>query len=788
MAMGNNIKIENTILEFDELPLLPIRDVVIFPYMIIPLSVGRDKSIEAVEKAMVKDKLIFICTQKDYMMEYPSKTDLYEVGVISKVIQMLKLPDGTLKILIEGLARSSFEDYKEVDGKYFTVKIFPIVPKMQETIEVKAEMRTVVDLFQEYFKLNKAIPIEITQIILNIEEADKLVDTIASYLSIKIKDKQNLLSMVNTKSRLKFLAKLLVEENEILGLEQKIHGRVKGQIEKAQREYYLNEQIKAIQKELHKKDENGKDTEELKQKIKDAQMSEEAQELASKELKRLEKMAYYSPEATVSRTYIEWLVSLPWKTKTDDNLNIKNAKIILDEDHFGLEKAKERILEYLSVCKLTDKLNGPILCFVGPPGVGKTSIAKSIARAMGRKFVRISLGGVRDEAEIRGHRRTYIGALPGRVIQSVKRAGTKNPVFLLDEIDKLGADFRGDPAAALLEVLDSEQNSTFADHYLEVDFDLSGIMFITTANNLYNIPPALLDRMEVVEFSGYTTLEKKNISKKYLIPKQTKNMGLTAKDINFSDESLEYIISKYTEEAGVRNLDREIASVCRKIAKKKAETEEGKKLGVSKINKEIVEEFLGIPKYNYDIFSNNEIGVATGLAWTEYGGEILNIEVSKMKSKGGLSLTLTGKLGEVMKESAQTGLSYLRANAKKFGISEKAFDDTEIHIHVPEGGIPKDGPSAGITMTTAMLSAFTRRKIKTGIAMTGEITLTGKILPIGGLKEKLLAAYRVGLKKIFIPEYNKKDLKDIPKEVLDKIEIVQVKHFSEIVDKVLTKS
>jgi len=791
MASGITGKVDDKILHFDELPLLPIRDVVIFPSMIIPLSVGRDKSIEAVEQAMVKDKLIFICTQRDHMTEYPKEEDLYDVGVVARIVQMLKLPDGTLKILIEGVQRAYFTEYKEIDAKYMVVKIMPILSKIKETLALKAEMRTIVDLFQQHFKLNKTIPLELNQIILNIEEADKLIDTIASYLNIKIKEKQKLLAMVNTKDRLKLLAKILAEENEILGLEQKIHGRVKGQIEKAQREYYLNEQIKAIQKELHKKDDGLKDTEELKAKIKSAKMTKEAELLALKELKRLEKMVYYSPEATVSRTYIEWLVSLPWKKTTKDNLDIKNAKIILEEDHYGLEKAKERILEYLSVCRLTDKLKGPILCFVGPPGVGKTSIAKSIARAMGRKFTRISLGGVRDEAEIRGHRRTYIGALPGRIIQSIKKSGTKNPVFLLDEIDKLGADFRGDPASALLEVLDSEQNFSFSDHYLEVDFDLSNIMFITTANSLYSIPPALLDRMEIVEFSGYTTLEKKNIAKKYLIPKQTKDMGLTEKDMLFTDDGLEYLIAKYTEEAGVRNLDREIASICRKVAKKKAENISGKSSGkknVIKITKKIVEEYLGVPKYNSDIFASNEIGIATGLAWTEHGGEILNIEVSKMKNKHGLSLTLTGKLGDVMKESAQTGLSYLRANASKFGIKDKVFDNTEIHIHVPEGGIPKDGPSAGITMTTAMLSSFNNRKIKNGIAMTGEITLTGRILPIGGLKEKLLAAYRVGIKKVFIPEHNQKDLKDIPKEVLDNIDIVGVKHFSDIIDKVLTKS
>ena len=790
MATGINKKIKDkilNILNIDTIPFLPCRDIVFFPYMMIPLAIGREKSILAVEHAMANDKLIFISTQKDYLSEDPKREDIYDVGVIAEVLQLVKMQDGTLKILVEGLERAKLLDYNESPEGYVKVRVMPIINKISQTLEVKAKMRMITDLFEEYLKLSRRFPTEVIQSIVNIDDVNILVDNVATYLNAKISDKQNLLSIEDPLERLEVLTKMLISENEILNLEKKIQGRVKGQIDKAQKEYYLNEQIKAIQKELYKKDEGSKEIDELKIKIKDASMSDEAQKLALKELKRLEKMSVYSPESTVSRTYIDWLISLPWKNKTADNLDLANAKKILDNDHYGLSKPKERILEYLAVCKLTDKLKGPILCFVGPPGVGKTSIAKSIASSMGRKFVRISLGGVRDEAEIRGHRRTYIGALPGRIIQSIKKAGSKNPVFLLDEVDKLGADFRGDPAAALLEVLDSEQNKAFSDHYLEVDFDLSDILFITTANSLENIPHALLDRMEVVEFSGYTMLEKRNIAKKYLIPKHIEEMGLTKKIIVFANDGIDAIISKYTEESGVRNLDREIANVCRKIAKKKVEnfaTIDGKAEKITKLN---IDTYLGTEKYSYDLFSQNEVGVATGLAWTEYGGEILNIEVSRMQNKGSLSLTLTGKLGDVMKESAQTGLSYLRANSRKLKIPNKLFENTEIHIHVPEGAIPKDGPSAGITMATAMLSSFTNRMIKKGVAMTGEITLTGRVLPIGGLKEKILAAHRVGLKTVFIPEYNKKDLKDIPQEVLEKIEIVHVKHFSEIIDKALTK-
>ncbi|MCP4481735.1 MAG: endopeptidase La [bacterium] len=768
--------------DITKLPLLPARDIVFFPAMVMPLAVGRERSMLAVENTMIKDRLIFIVTQKDFKVEDPQKKDLYNIGVIAEVLQLLKMPDGTLKILVEGVARAKLGSFDMKSLEYIEVGVEPILEKKDASLDVKAKMRNAVDLFNSYFQLNKCIPADINQTIINIEDPNQLVDTVAIYLNVKIKEKQKLLALLDINKRLDYLTKLLVSENKILKLEKKIQGRVKTQIEKSQKEYYLNEQIKAIQKELHKQDDQARDMDELKSKIEKTKMPQDAKEKAEKEWRRLSKMSSYSPEATVSRTYIEWLIEMPWDVRTEDNLDLKHAKIVLDNDHYGLDKAKERVLEYLAVCKLTKKLKGPILCFIGPPGVGKTSIAKSIAGSMGRKFVRISLGGVHDEAEIRGHRRTYIGALPGRIIQSIKKSGSKNPVFCLDEIDKLGSDFRGDPSSALLEVLDGEQNSTFADHYLEVDFDLSDIMFITTANDLYSIPPALLDRMEIVEFSGYTTLEKKAIAKKYLIPKKMDQVGLKKKDLVIDDSAMNETILKYTAESGVRNLEREIARICRKIARKKVEEET---VGKIKVNKDTVGEYLGIPKYNEDIFAQNEIGIATGLAWTEFGGDVLNIEVTRMQNKGGLDLTLTGKLGDVMKESAQTALSYLRANSRSLGIPQKAFEDTEIHIHVPEGAIPKDGPSAGITMTTAMLSSLTKRKIKKKVAMTGEITLTGRVLPIGGLKEKMLAAYRTGVKQIIIPAFNNKDLEDIPKEVLSKIEVIQVKDFKEVAAKAL---
>lgn len=714
-------------------PYLPARDVVFFPSMVMPLSIGRGKSVEAIEKAMSRNKLVFISTQKDYSQENITEKDIYSFGVIAEILQVMKLPNGYIKILLEGKKRAEIKKFF-IDEKFYSVDVMEVeLKKIKLTKNIEAKFKTVLDLFQEYSSVSKKVPLELNQIVLNIEDPNKLIDIITGYLYIKNQDKQVVLETLDINKRFNLLIGILSKENELLKLEQKIKDRMYGQIEKSQKEYYLNEQLKAIQKELSNSNDSDKDIIELQNKIKKSNMPKDARDVAEKELSRLHKMNPYSSEAVVARTYIEWLSDMPWGNFTQDNLDIKKARAVLDKEHFGLDKIKEKILDFLSVCKLKDDNKYPVLCFVGPPGVGKTSIAKSIAKSMDRNFVRISLGGVHDEAEIRGHRRTYIGSLPGKIIQSIKKAGSMNPVFLLDEIDKLGMDYKGDPASALLEVLDTEQNNKFSDHYLEVDFDLSKVFFITTANNVYNIPLPLFDRMEIIEFSGYTIVEKKSIAKKYLIPNKIKEMGLLTTDISFLDEGIEEIIKKYTIESGVRNLNREISNICRKVARKKAEQVLYDK---EIINKKKVDEYLGVPKNLGDIFEKNEVGIATGLAWTEVGGDILNIEVLKMKSKGGLSLTLTGKLGDVMKESAQTGLSFLRANARKFGIKDKNFENTELHIHVPEGAIPKDGPSAGITITTALLSILTKKKVKTNVAMTGEITLTGKVLPIGGLKEK----------------------------------------------------
>jgi ATP-dependent Lon protease len=782
--MINNMKNKELIIP-DKLPFMPIRDLVVFPHMMVPLGVGREKSIKAVEQAMATNKLIFVSAQKKLQIEDPEKDDMYQVGVVAEILQVLKIPDGTVKILIEGLVRAKIVDYHEKEGTYTEVDVAQITKSIPITQEVEASMRNVVDLFEEYVKLNRRLPFDINLNLLNIEDPDKLADITASHMQIKLKDKEAILEAVDPMERLSLVSKTLTLENEILGLERKIQGRVRGQIEKSQREYYLNEQMKAIQKELKKNDDYGKEVDVLDKKIKDAHMTKEAEEIALKELDRLSKMMAYSPEATVVRTYIDWLISLPWDKKTTDIIDIKEAQKILDEDHYGLEKAKERILEYLSVCKLSKKLKGPILCFVGPPGVGKTSLGKSIARSMGRKFVRVSLGGMRDEAEIRGHRRTYIGALPGRIIQSLKKAESKNPVFVLDEIDKLGSDFRGDPSSALLEVLDSEQNYSFSDHYLETGFDLSDILFITTANNIYSIPPALLDRMEIIRFPGYTINEKIHIAKKYLLPKQIKENGLQENQIEFDEKAIAKVVDEYTEESGVRNLEREIANICRKIAKYIVTSKPKEKKII--VDEKKVSEYLGIPKYRKDTHSQNEVGVATGLAWTEVGGDVLNVEVTIMPVKAGLLLTLTGKLGDVMKESAQAALSYVRSNAKALGIKPEMFENKEIHIHVPEGAIPKDGPSAGVTLVTALVSALTNKPVKKNLAMTGEITLRGRVLPIGGLKEKIVAAHRTGMKTVLLPWDNEKDLEEVPKEIKDQISLVRVKNVREVIDKAITK-
>lgn len=764
------------------LPLLPVRDVVVFPHMMLPLVVGRPKSVRALEDAMAKDKMIFLVAQKRLQTEDPTEEDLYRFGAVAEVLQHLKLPDGTSKILVEGKLRARLLAFRPQEAGFIQVEVETLTSAHEKTAELEALTREAINLFEEYVRLNRRFPFETALSLRTIDDPDRLADVIAGNLLIKLSDKQALLEAVELKSRFELLIKILNSEMEILSLERKIQGRVRHQIEKSQKEYYLTEQMKAIQKELRQKDDFAREMDDLKDKIKKAKMSKEAEAAAAKELERLSKMMPMSPEATVIRTYIDWMVSLPWSVKSEDNLDLKRAERILNEDHYGLEKAKERILEYLAVCKLTRKMKGPILCFVGPPGVGKTSLGKSIARAIGRKFVRMSLGGVRDEAEIRGHRRTYIGSLPGRILQSMRKAKSKNPVFLLDEVDKIGADFRGDPAAALLEVLDPEQNTTFNDHYLEVDFDLSDVLFITTANTLFTIPPSLQDRMEILRFSGYTQEEKIHIAQKFLIPKQMKEHGLKPATLTLTHEALEGIIHRYTQEAGVRNLEREIANICRKVARQVVSRKARKHV---RVTSKSLHRLLGVQKYSDNGAEPNRVGVATGLAWTESGGDTMNIEVSLMPGKG--KLTLTGKLGEVMQESAQAALSFIRANGALIGLKNDFYKNKEIHIHVPEGAVPKDGPSAGITIATALASALSRRSVKRDVAMTGEITLRGRVLPIGGFKEKTLAAHRRGIRTVLYPHDNQKDMEDIPKNIQKKMRFVPVKRMEEVLKIALDK-
>ena len=757
------------------LPMLPVRDVVVFPSMVLPIAVGREKSIRALEEAMTSERYIFVATQKNLQIEDPSPDDIYSIGSVCEVLQMLKMPDGTLKILIECVARAQWTEFKLTDKGYVEVGLNIFDENIERTPEVEAVMRRIVALFEQYVKLNPRMPMEISISVSNIQDPSKLADTIASHISIKSSEKQAILEAVNPLKRLNKIIQILNTEIEILNIERRIQNRVRNQIEKNQKEYYLNEQMKAIQKELKQKDDNSKEIEELRAKIKESSMSEEAREEKEKELSRMEKMMPQSPEASVIRTYIEWLLDLPWKKLTKDNLDLVRAKEILDEDHYGLDKVKERVIEYLAVLSRVKKIKGPILCFIGPPGVGKTSIAKSVARSLGRNFVRISMGGVRDEAEIRGHRRTYIGSMPGKIIQSMKKAGSSNPVFILDEIDKMGSDWRGDPSAALLEVLDPEQNYAFGDHYLDVDYDLSDVMFITTANTLNNIPNTLLDRLEIIRFSGYTDEEKLLIAKKFLIKKQMKDHGLKEEELVIDDSARKEVIASYTREAGVRNLNREMANLCRKAAKELAL----EKKDNIKISAKNVEKYLGIPHYEREKISENGIGVVTGLAWTEVGGETLTIEVNKMKGKG--MLNLTGQLGNVMKESVQAAFTYVKSSAKKLGIKENMFKDTDFHVHVPEGAVPKDGPSAGLAMATALASVCMNKPVRKRLAMTGEITLRGRALAIGGLKEKVLAAYREGIDTVLFPEANKKDLVDIPDNVKKKIKMIPVKHMDEVI-------
>ncbi len=758
------------------IPLLPLRDVVVFPHMIVPLFVGREKSIAALESAMKSEKGIFMAAQKSAQKDEPSENDIYRLGAIGIIIQLLRLPDGTVKVLVEGKKRGRIKEYL-ANEEFFLVNVEE-VPDNEDQNNVKAEalMRNIRVSFENYAKLSKKVHMEMVGTISSIEDASKLSDVVASHISLKLEDKQKLLEIFNVNERLEAVYELMLGEIEIMEVEEKIKRRVKKQMEKTQKDYYLNEQMRAIQKEMGEKDEFRNEISELEKRLKQKKLSEEAYKKVKHEIKKLQMMAPMSAEATVVRNYIDWLLDMPWSEKTENSYSLKESENILEDDHYGLKQVKERILEYLAVQSLVKKNKGPILCFVGPPGVGKTSVAKSVARATNRKFVRLSLGGVRDEAEIRGHRRTYIGALPGKIIQLVKKAGTNNPVFCLDEVDKLSSDFRGDPSAALLEVLDPEQNNAFNDNYLEVDYDLSDIMFITTANILQTIPAPLQDRMEVIRLAGYTEPEKLNIAKKFLVSKEMEANGLTKENIIFSDGALLTLIRQYTREAGVRNLEREIASICRKVAKLIATNGANKQL---RISSKSVNKYLGVPKFRHgETEGRDEVGLSTGLAWTEVGGELLTIESSLMKGTG--KMVMTGKLGDVMQESVQAALTYVRARADKFGLDDNFYKDTDVHVHVPEGAIPKDGPSAGIAVVTSIASAFMKRKVRGDLAMTGEITLRGRVLPIGGVKEKLLAAHRGNIKTVIIPKDNEKDLADVPANVLKALEIIFVEHMDEV--------
>ena len=764
-------------------PLIPTRDVVVFPYMVFPLFIGRPFSIKAVEEALDNNqRYIFLSLQKDKEKEIPTKKDIHEIGVVATIIRMMKLEDNRIKILVQGVSRGRIKELKKVDD-YYQVGVEIIEdPEVEETLEVQALKHSLKDLLDKAISLGKQIVPDLVEIIKSVEESGRLADLVASILDIKAEEAQQILEILDPVERLRFVHDKFLKEVGILELQQKIRISAREAIEKDQREYFLRQQIKAIQEELGERDEKQEEIENYKKKIEESGMPDEIKEEALKQLKRLEKMHPDSAEAGVIRTYLDWLVELPWNKRTKDRLDLKIAKKILDEDHYDLEKIKERILEYLAVLKLKkesskDKsIKGPILCFVGPPGVGKTSLGRSIAKALNRKFVRISLGGVRDEAEIRGHRRTYVGAMPGKIIQAIKQAGTKNPVIMLDEVDKIGLDFRGDPTAALLEVLDPEQNKEFIDHYLGVPFDLSEVMFICTANRLDTIPRPLLDRMEVIRLSGYSEEEKLHIAKKYLIPKQLKENGLDEKTVEFSDKAITFLIRGYTREAGVRNLERQIGSIIRKIAKKIIETGKKRKY---KITPSLIKKFLGAPIYSTEKEEKDEVGVVTGLAWTEVGGEILKIEVTKMDGKG--NLVLTGSLGDVMKESARIAFSYVKSKAKELGIDPEEFGKYDLHIHVPAGAIPKDGPSAGIAITTGIASVFTNRPVRSDVAMTGEITLRGKVLPVGGLKEKILAAKRAGIKTVILPKDNKEEvMSDLPPYVRKSMNLIFVDHIDEV--------
>jgi ATP-dependent Lon protease len=760
------------------IPLLPLRDVVVFPHMIVPLFVGREKSIAALESAMKYEKGIFMVAQKNAKKDDPIQEDIYRVGTIGIIIQLLRLPDGTVKVLVEGKMRGTIKEYLPNDD-FFLVNVKEIEDiDDKNDVKKQALMRSIKESFELYLKLSKKVHVEMMGTIAAIEDASKLADVVVTHLNVKLEDKQKIMEIFSIGERLEAIYSLMLSEIEILQVEEKIKRRVKKQMEKTQKDYYLNEQMRAIQKEMGEKDDFRNEIVDLEKRLKQKKLSEEATKKVRQEIKKLQMMAPMSAEATVVRNYIDWILDMPWSDKTENKFTLKESEIILEEDHYGLKNVKERIIEYLAVQSLIKKNKGPILCLVGPPGVGKTSIAKSVARATNRKFIRISLGGVRDEAEIRGHRRTYIGAMPGKIIQSLKKAGSNNPVFCLDEVDKLSSDFRGDPSSALLEVLDPEQNVAFNDNYLDVDYDLSDIMFITTANVLQTIPAPLQDRMEVIRIAGYTEMEKMQIAKKFLVAKEMEANGLLPENIDFTTGGIFRVIRQYTREAGVRNLEREIASICRKVAKELVSNGSKKKIIISSKS---VPKYLGVPKFRHgETEGNNEIGLVIGLAWTEVGGELLAIESSIMEGTG--KMVMTGKLGDVMQESVQAALTYIRARAERFGLPKNFYKKIDIHVHVPEGAIPKDGPSAGIAMATSIASALMKKKVRSDLAMTGEITLRGRVLPIGGLKEKILAAHRGNIKTVIIPKDNERDLAEVPQNVQKALNIVFVDHIDEVLE------
>jgi ATP-dependent Lon protease len=772
------------LLQSTEVPVLPLRDVVVYPHMVIPLFVGREKSIQALDAAMQDNKQILLVAQKSADIDDPNIEDVHEIGTLATILQLLKLPDGTIKVLVEGAQRARIEGMKEI-GSFFVAGYQLLkddVTKDDQELDILS--RSVLGVFDQYVKLNKKVPAEILSSLAGIDDPSRLSDTIAAHMSLKLEEKQKILEISDVHERLEYIMKLIDGEIDMLQIEKRIRGRVKQQMEKSQREYYLNEQMKAIQKELGDMEDTPNEVEELEQRIKKSGMSREARKKADNELNKLKMMSPMSAEATVVRNYIDWLVDCPWKKKSKIRNDLTGAEDVLNEDHYGLDKVKERILEYLAVQQRVKKLKGPILCLVGPPGVGKTSLGRSIARATNRKYTRMALGGVRDESEIRGHRRTYIGSLPGKIIQNLSKVGTRNPLFLLDEIDKMAADFRGDPASALLEVLDPEQNHTFGDHYLEVDFDLSDVMFVATANSM-NIPGPLLDRMEVIRLPGYTEDEKVEIAKAYLLPKQMTNNGLKEDELQVSDAALRDIVRYYTREAGVRGIEREIAKICRKVVKEvlldKKQSDK-----VTKVTPKILEKYLGVKRFRYGVVEDNDqIGQVNGLAWTEVGGEILTIESAVMRGKGKLSYT--GQLGDVMQESIQAAMTVIRSRAATLGLEPDFQDSIDIHVHVPEGATPKDGPSAGVGMCTALASSITKKPVNANIAMTGEITLRGEVLPIGGLKEKLLAAHRAGIKTVLIPYENEKDLVEIPKNILSKLDVKPVRWIEEVLELALTE-